>query len=297
MGHFVNLRSFMSVHHSTDLPFIHELTPARLRALQTQAAQEAGLDVNFHDTLRNGDSGPELTIIPAGRFEMGAPASQIHFGDLPQHSAQIAAHFAIGRYCITASEFDVFASDTGFIWQSHLMRSEGRQPVINVSTEEAHAYLAWLSTQTGQRYRLPSEAEWEYAARAGSLTAYCFGDRLTCGEANIHSLHPPATPAKGWRRFIPVCVPLNRTAEVGSYPPNVWGLFEVHGNVWELTDSPWIGSLDSENTAGLNRKGHWIVTKGGSWFEGTAEARSASRKPRLREELDTNLSLRVLREI
>ncbi len=287
----------MSAHQSIELPFIHDLTPARLRALQSQAAQQAGLEINFRDSLPGGESGPELTVIPAGRFEMGAPANQLCFGDLPQHGAQIETPFAIGRYCITAAEFEVFAEQTGFIWQAHLMRSAGRQPVINISSDEAKAYLAWLSAQTGQRYRLPSEAEWEYAARAGSQSAYCFGERLTCGEANIHSLRPPATPAKGWRRFIPVCVPLNRSAEVGSYPPNVWGLFEVHGNVWEFTDSPWIGALDSENNAGLNRHDNWIVTKGGSWFEGTDEARSAARKPRLRHELDTNLSLRVLREI
>lgn len=279
------------------LPLIHDLTPARLRAYQTEIAHYAGLDSFFRDPLDKGGDGPELAVIPPGQFEMGSPTDELRFGDLPRHTVRIDAPFAIGRCCVTADEFALFERDTGFVWQSHLIRTQGRQPVTNISSEEAEAYLSWLSQRTGQRYRLPSEAEWEYSARAGGLTAYCFGDRLTCGEANIHSLQPPATPAKGWRRFLPVCVPLNRTVEVGSYPANVWGLFEVHGNVWEFTESRWIGSLDAENNVGLNRKGNWIVTKGGSWFEGTAEARCAARKPRLRQELDTNLGLRVLREI
>jgi formylglycine-generating enzyme required for sulfatase activity len=282
---------------STDLPYVHNLPPAQLRKLQTETAHQSGFDVFLRDRLQIGGAGPELAIIPAGRFKQGAPTNQLRFGDLPQHAAQVETPFAIGRFCITSDEFELYASDTGFVWQSHLMRSQGQQPVTNISTNEAKGYLIWLSSQTGHRYRLPSETEWEYAARAGSLSAYCFGERLTCGEANIHTLHPPATPAKGWRRFIPICVPLNRTVEIGSYPPNVWGLCEVHGNVWELTDSPWIGPLDSHNTAGLNQKNSWIVTKGGSWFEGTSEARSAARKPRLRQELDTNLGFRVVREL
>lgn len=283
--------------HSPELPFVHDMKPSWLRACQTETAHQFGLDAYFRDVTPDGFEGPELAVIPAGRFEMGAPLDDLRFGDVPRHIAQVGVPFAIGRHCITADEFEQFVADTGFFWQYHLLRSEGRQPVINISLIEAEEYLAWLSRRTGHRYRLPTETEWEYAARAGSLTAYCFGDKLTCGEANIQSLQPPSSPPKGWRRFIPVCVPLNRTAEVGTYPANVWGLFEVHGNVWEITSTPWVGPLDSENNAGLNRKQNWIVTKGGSWFEGTSDARFAARKPRLRQELDTNLGLRVLREI
>jgi formylglycine-generating enzyme required for sulfatase activity len=89
---------------------------------------------------------------------------------------------------------------------------------------------------------------------------------------------------------------LHRVCEVGSYPANVWGLYEVHGNVWELTSDAWQGPLDAENTA-AGDVGRWIVTKGGSWFEGVRDARFAARRPRMRGEMDTNLGLRVVREI
>lgn len=283
--------------HSPDLPFVHDLGPAELRALQAQAAGQSGLDVFFRDALASGGAGPELAVLPAGRFEMGAPADDRYFGDLPQRYEQIDRPYAIGRYTITAEEFDRFAAATGYFWHPDLVRPEGRLPAMNIRLAGAQAYLAWLSRETGQRYRLPSEAEWEYAARAGSLTAYCFGDRLTCGEANIHSIQTPASPQKGWRRFLPFCAPLNRACEVGSYPANVWGLYEVHGNVWEFTSDYWYGPLDALNTVGRNRQGQWLVVKGGSWFEGAAAARAAARKPRNRDELDLNLGLRVVREI
>ena len=282
---------------ASTLPVVHDLTPSQLRDLQRAAAEAAGLARYFSDVLRDGGEGPELAVIPAGQFEMGAPAFERRFGDLVQHYAQIDRPFALGRHTVTAADYEHFSRATGQPWQDHLVRSEGRQPVINVSSEEARRYVDWLSEQSGHRYRLPTEMEWEYACRAGSLTAYCFGERLTCGEANIHTLQPPQTPAKGWRRFLPFCVPLNKACEVGSYPANVWGLFEMHGNVWEITASPWTGPLDAENTTGLDHKGKWLVTKGGSWFEGALDARAAARKPRHFNELDLNLGFRVVREI
>jgi len=282
---------------ATDPMFVHALTPSQLRARQAEAADRYGVSPFFADTLADGRPGPELAVIPAGQFLMGSPPEGLRFGERPQQIETLAQDFAIGRHCVTAEAFEEFASATGYEWQDHLLRSEGLNPVINISSLEAEAYLAWLSEQTGQRYRLPSEAEWEYAARAGSATAYCFGEQLTCGEANIHSLRPANTPLTGWRRWLPFCAPLNRTCAVGSYPANVWGLFEVHGNVWEMTSTAWQGALDTEVGARHNRDGQWRVSKGGSWFEGTADARAAARKPRLLVELDTNLGFRVLREL
>jgi formylglycine-generating enzyme required for sulfatase activity len=279
------------------LPFVHDLTPAQLRDLQRDAAAAAGCSRFFSDTLADGSEGPELAVIPAGSFVIGAPSDERRFGDLTQHRTAIEAPFAIGRHAVTAEEFERFSAATGRIWQEHLMRSEGRQPAVNVSSEEVQRYADWLSAQTGRRYRLPSETEWEYACRAGSLSAYCFGERLTCGEANIHSLQPSGTPARGWRRFIPFCVPLNKACEVGTYPANVWGLYEMHGNVWEFTASPWTGPLDAENSAGLSRAREWLVTKGGSWFEGALDARAAARKPRHFSELDLNLGFRLVRAL
>lgn len=278
-------------------PFVHDLTPAQLRGLQQQAAHRAGLADMFCDTLRNGRPGPELAVIPAGAFEMGAGTANRDFGDLPQRHARVERPFALGRYCVTAQEFEIFAQDTGHYWAEHLVRAEGRHPAINISRGDATAYLAWLSEQTGQRYRLPSEAEWEYAARAGSATHYCFGNELGCSEANTGSFQLASRSSHGWRRFLPFCAPLNQAVEVGFYPANLWGLFDVHGNVWEFTSDPWVGPIDALHSAGTGRDGKWFVTKGGSWFESVWQARSAARKPRMWDELDVNLGFRVLREI
>jgi formylglycine-generating enzyme required for sulfatase activity len=278
----------------TRSPLIHDFTPAELRRLQREAARAARLEPFFRDSLRDGGLGPELAVIPAGRFLMGSAADDRRFGELDRREVEIPRPYAIGRYTVTAEEFAHYTRATGLVWPDHLIQSEGRQPVINITSLDAQGYLDWLSEQTGQRYRLPEEREWEYAARAGSLTDYCFGDRLGCGEANTASLL--GATRSGWRSWLPFCVPLHRVCEVGSYPANVWGLYEVHGNVWELTSDAWQGPLDAENTA-AGDVGRWIVTKGGSWFEGVRDARFAARRPRMRGEMDTNLGLRVVREI
>lgn len=272
----------------------HDLTPAELRRYQTEAASATGVEPFFRDTLHSGGHGPELAVIPPGRFLMGARREARRFGELEQRLVEIEQPFAIGRHCVTAEEYARYERAAGLVWPDHLIRSEGRQPVINITSLDAQGYLDWLSDETGQRYRLPDEREWEYAARAGSLTDYCFGDRLGCGEANTASLIGAART--GWRAWLPFCVPLHRVCEVGTYPANVWGLFEVHGNVWELTSDAWQGPLDPENAAASN-DGRWIVSKGGSWFEGVRDACFAARRPRMRSEMDTNLGLRVVREI
>lgn len=279
-----------------DLPCVHDLTPAALRQLQTEAARAHGVEVRFSDPLGGGGAGPELVVIPAGQFDQGTSADPPREAELPRRRTRIERPYAIGRYTVTADDFEIHARATGFVWTDHLLRAEGRQPVINVSGREIAAYLAWLSAQTGRRYRLPSEAEWEYAARAGSATAYCFGDTLGCGEANIGSLLAGRQAAAGWRGWLPFCVPLHRVCEVGSYPANVWGLHEVHGNVWELTADRWQGPVDPANP-GAGRNLTWRVSKGGSWFEGVRHATFAARRPRLDDELDTNLGFRVLREL
>ncbi len=280
------------------LPYVHELGPAVLRHLQQEAAIAHGLEAYFADPLASGGLGPEMAVIPPGIFTMGAPEEQRRAGELSQQQAVMETAYAIGRYTVTADEFERFAQATGFVWGDHLLRTLGRQPVTNINSEHASSYLDWLSAESGRRYRLPTETEWEYAARAGSLTAYCFGERLNCGVANIGALMTSAAKS-GWRRLLPFCIPLSRTCEVGSYPANVWGLSEVHGNVWEFTADPWTGSFDRihQAHAGHRRRLKWIVTKGGSWFDGLGDARSAARKARLEDELDTNLGLRVAREI
>ena len=282
---------------TSTLPDVHALTPAQLTALQANTASALGCGVTFRDTCADGSPGPDLCLIPAGSFTMGTDKADRGFGDLPGHAVRIDRHFALGRYCVTANEFDVFTREAGFGWAEHLVRAEGRHPVVNIDRSTVQAYLAWLSERTGQRYRLPGEAEWEYAARAGSATRYCFGDTLGCVEANTGSFQLAGRSTQGWRRFLPFCAPMHRAVEVGLYPANLWGLHDMHGNVWEFTADAWVGPVDSLHSAGTGRTGKWFVTKGGSWFESAWHSRSAARKPRMWDELDVNLGFRVLREI
>ncbi len=283
--------------HVMDRPYVHDLSPAQLRALQAETAAGLGLAPNFHDVLGDGSPGPEMAVIPPGVFDMGAADDERGFGEQARRHVGIDRPFALGRYCVTAGEFERYAQATGFHWAEHLMRGEGRQPVTNIDRVQAKSYLDWLGAETGQRYRLPTEAEWEYACRAGSATRYCFGDELGCGEANTGSFRLEGRGTQGWRRFLPFCAPMSQAIDVGCYPANLWGLHDMHGNVWEFTADAWIGPIDPLHSAKLDQEGLWYVTKGGSWFESAWQSRSASRKPRRVNELDTNLGFRALREI
>lgn len=280
-----------------DRPCVHDLSPSQLKAYQAETANSLGLESAFHDVLADGSPAPEMVVIPPGEFDMGASEEERGFGEQMRRHVSLDRPFALGRYCVTADEFERFVRATGFPWADHLIRTEGRQPVTNIDRRDAQAYLDWLSKETGHRYRLPTEAEWEYAARAGSATRYCFGDELGCSEANTGSFRLEGRSPQGWRRFLPFCAPLNQAIDVGCYPANLWGLHDMHGNVWEFTADAWTGPIDALHSARPGQEGLWFVTKGGSWFESSWHARSAARKPRRVNELDMNLGIRVAREI
>ena len=180
----------------------------------------------FRDELRSGGFGPELVVIPAGRFRMGCERGEAGCTRerRPSREVVFAAPFAMSKHEVTFDDYDRFlrvrakrrrdgeADDQGW--------GRGRRPVINVTWDEAVAYAAWLSAQTGARYRLPSEAEWEYAARAGATTKWPWGDEFEPGWGNCVDCGGP------WQG--------ERTVPVGTFPPNAWGLHDMHGNVNEM---------------------------------------------------------------
>lgn len=287
---------------NTALPFVPELDETQRQALQRQLGEHLGLSPIFRDRLAGGGATPELALIPAGVFEMGS--SEQEFGHRPSegplHYQQIAEPFAIGVYPVTADEFAEFTRATGWCWRPDLITTEGRHPVINIRHGEAEAYCDWLSEQTGQRYRLPSEAEWEYACRAGTTTPFAFGESVSCRDVHFKAAFPYEEARKGKRWYLPKCAPIAGTVPVGSYRPNVWGLYDMHGNVWEMTGSNWrnsLANLPRRHPVPVARRNRWIVVRGGSWFDAAVYARSAARRPRLRDELDVNLGFRVLREL
>lgn len=283
------------------LVYIHDLDTAQLQAMQQAAADRHGLPIVFRDVAKAMEFGPEMVVIPEGMFEMGAPRDEFGYmpEEGPQHYVGIDRDFAIGKYVVTAEEFEVFCRETGWSPRPELIWAKEDRPVINIRVGVAEEYARWLSAQTGQRYRLPSEAEWEYAARAGALTPFTFGDSVTCKEVHFNAAFPYEEAKQEKRWFMPRCFPMPKSVPVGSKPANTWGLHEVHGNVWEMTETPWTNSHHENRRDGRSRElpTDWIVTKGGSWFDAAIWSRSAARKPRLRDELDVNLGFRLLREL
>ncbi|MEM8951805.1 MAG: SUMF1/EgtB/PvdO family nonheme iron enzyme [Pseudomonadota bacterium] len=205
---------------------------------------------------------PEMVVIPAGEFLMGSPEDEEGRGDNegPQHLVTIRRPFALGRYPVTLDEYGYFCEAIGRDQPGDERWGRGRRPVINVSWQDAKDYCDWLSEQTDRRYRLPSEAEWEYACRAGSTMAYAFGNGIDETKANL-----------GWQ--------VGKTTEVGTYPANAFKLSDMHGNVWEWCEDRYrenYKGAPDDGTPWLSDQGHRVV-RGGSWDSEAGLMRSACR--------------------
>ncbi len=225
----------------------------------------------FHDRLSDGSNGPTMIVIPAGEFWMGSPENEAERQSNEQnHWVEIEQPFAIGQYAVTFEEYDRFCAEQGRTKPEDCNWGRGNRPVINVSWVDALDYTEWLSAQTGQNYRLPTEAEWEYAARAGTKTAFWWGDDINPDQANYYGDYTYRNGLKG------VC--RQKTVPVDQFKPNPWGLYQVHGNVWE-----WTGSQDDENYGGAemlcaNKDTDGPLSeRGGSWNDIPARVRSAHR--------------------
>ncbi|MGK2952071.1 MAG: formylglycine-generating enzyme family protein [Thiobacillus sp.] len=280
-------------------PNTFALSEGELIALQAQAAQALGVpDIYFHDTLSDGSAVPKLAVIPAGLFEYGAaPEEAAADAERPRKAALIERDFAIGVNPVTTEEFEAYARASGWQPREELLWLSGRMPVIDVRQTDARDYCAWLSSETGQHYRLPTEQEWEYACRAGAASAYPRGDTIGPDEAvyNVRKDLDAARPQSSH----PVTSRMARCGvkEAGKLRPNRWGLFDMLGNVWEFTASPWTRDHASLPDRPQPGGAQAVVTKGGSWFDGPEDCRAAARRRRLENELDINLGFRVVRDL
>ncbi len=224
------------------------------------------------------DHCPEMVVVPAGRFEMGSPPSESgRDGDEgPQHEVAFDSPFAVGVYEVTFDEWDACVSNGGCGGYRPADQGWGRggRPVINVSWDDAQAYASWLSRETGEEYRLLSEAEWEYVARAGTVTRYWWGDGIGANRANCSG----DGCGEGYAN----------TAPVGSFGANPFGLHDVHGNVWEWVEDCWhenYARAPSNGDAWLGGQGGDCsrrVLRGGSWYNPPKNLRTA-----LRDRYDT----------
>ena len=182
----------------------------------------------FTDALASGGVGPEMVVIPAGNFRMGCLSGEdCHFSEIPVHDVTIPDQFAVSVNEVTFAQWDACVSAAGCTGYRPDDEGWGRdsRPVINVSWENAQDYVSWLSAQTSQLYRLLSEAEWEYAARAGTQTVYSWGDDLGTNRANCNGC------GSRWD--------FAEAAPVGSFEPNSFGLYDMHGNVSEWVQDCW----------------------------------------------------------
>jgi formylglycine-generating enzyme required for sulfatase activity len=212
---------------------------------------------------------PEMVVVPAGNFTMGSPATEKDRSDdeSPQHGVTIAKPFAVARFELTFDEWDACAAHGDC--DPHITSSgwgRGRQPVINVSWDDAQQYVAWLSRMTGQPYRLLTEAEWEYAARAGTTTAYYWGDEIGEGNANCGGC------GSQWD--------YKQTAPVGSFAANAFGLYDMAGNVIQWVQDCYhrdYNGAPTDGSAWTSGDCSGRVLRGGSWYGYARELRPADR--------------------
>ena len=237
---------------------------------------------------------PEMIVVPSGRFKMGSPASEKgrDTREGPTHLVTIRYRFAVGVHEVTRGEFGRFVSAmnrvmgkscwtwdgqwrnrSGVGWRSPGFSQEDDHPVVCVSWDDAKAYVRWLSKRTGKGYRLLSEAEWEYVARGGTTGPFHFGATISTDQANYNGHHTYGSGRKGVHR--------EKTAPVGSFPANGFGLHDVHGNVWEWVDDCWHDFYDGAPTDGSawtsGGKCGLRVLRSGSWIDEPGLLRSARR--------------------
>ena len=228
-------------------------------ALEKQRQEQAALEKQRRERqpgrrFKDCAACPEMVVVPTGSFMMGSPSSEKgrDSDEGPQHRVRIAQPFAVGVYEVTFAEWDACVSAGGCNGHSPADRGWGRgqRPVIDVSWNDAQAYVKWLSNKTGKRYRLLSEAEWEYVARAGTETPFHFGMTISTDQANYN---------RNYRA---------QTMEAGSFPSNGYGLHDVHGNVDEWVQDCWNDSYlgaPTDGSAWTSGDCSGRVLRGGSW--------------------------------
>ena len=261
--------------------FVH-VTRQRFAALRmpwrrTAADDNGGGDVRgSKDSFKDFDGAPEMVMVAAGRFWMGSRDGEGDEDERPRHEVTIPRAFAVGRYPVTFEEWDFAQKDQDWkkITSVELRRAgdggwgRGRWPAIDVSWEDARAYAKWLSYKSGQTYRLLSEAEWEYACRAGNEGAYYFGDDVArLGDYAWYDGNSKKKPHP-----------------VGEKKPNAFGLYDMHGNVWEWCEDVWHDSYKDKPEELRQTGSAWVsgdsslhVIRSGSWSDNPQELRAASR--------------------
>jgi formylglycine-generating enzyme required for sulfatase activity len=260
--------------------FRESLRDATLKVLE-RSAQQA---LKPGETFKECDTCPEMVVIPAGEFTMGSTFLERM---KHPHTVTIKGPIAVGKFDVTFDEWDACIDvgvcrhrpdDSGW--------GRGKRPVIDVSWNDAKEYVKWLAAKTGQSYRLLSEAEWEYAARAGSTTEYPWGDAIGSGNANCRGC------GSQWDN--------KGTAPVGSFKPNAFGLFDMHGNVWQWVEDPYHDNYNrapSDGSVWTDGGSSSRVLRGGTWHLDRMYVRSAWRSELQPAVRDHGVGFRIARTL
>lgn len=256
----------MKIQHET----VAEMHVRKMHAEQYAEAERLAVPVKFKNSL-----GMELVLIPAGKFLMGSPAGSkdADFNEMPQHEVSISKPFYIGTCEITQEQYQRLMNEL----PSSDTQTEGSQgpdyPVEFVSQRQAGTFCRLLSEKEGCKYRLPTEAEWEYACRAGTDTPFYFGETISTDQANFDGRVPYANSPKGIYR--------GKTTPVASFPPNAFGLYDMHGNVWERCSDKYskVYYIQSPviDPEGPSKGSQGTVLRGGGCHSGPWYCRSAAR--------------------
>ena len=250
-----------------------------------ETAAPAPLKTERYAGIKDCAECPELAIIPPGSYVMGNDGP--HKNERPAHTVTFDKAFAIGMFEVTFDEWQACfdAGGCGTEMPDDHGWGMGNRPIINITWAEANDYAAWLSQKTNKTYRLPTEAEWEYAARAGTTSEFWWGDEVGLSKANCRNCGPDIG---------------HQSEPVDSFEANPWGLYNVHGNVWEWVQDCWNPTHDGapgDGSARLTGDCVQRVMRSGSWYYFSKNVRSAWRFKNDARVRSYGIGLRVLREL
>ena len=238
----------------------------------------------FSDALKDGGKGPEMVWIPAGTFKMGSPGSSINADERPEHTVTLKK-FAMSKYEITFTDYEKFAKATGRKMPDNQYMDKETTPVFFVSWDDAYNYVKWLSDQTGKKYRLPSEAQWEYAASGGKNTPFWWGFNEEPGKAHCFTCDTQLDPRK--------------PAKIGSFDPNQFGLYDTAGNVAEWVHDCWHEDYKGAPDDGSVWEGGDCtqrIARGGSFISPEQSIRTAKRDKFKSDSGYDHIGIRIVRE-
>ncbi|BBC22642.1 bifunctional serine/threonine-protein kinase/formylglycine-generating enzyme family protein [Pseudanabaena sp. ABRG5-3] len=267
---------------------VKHLGIAKLYSAQLQIITKQKIGYSYFETLGNIQGKPiglEMVFIPAGKFQIGSPVSESDRNkeESPRHVINIPSFF-MSRFQITQRQWKVLMDNNPAIFIGNVNR-----PVESVSWDDVQIFCQKLVEHTGKPYRLPSESEWEYACRAGTITPFCFGETIAANLATYNGAIP--------YQYAPQGITNSTTTEVGSYPANAFGLHDMHGNVWEWCEDTWHDDYDllpkdgKAWTQGGDRSCR--VVRGGSWRDPAHYCRSAKRYRNVANQGDRTTGFRL----